>query len=92
MEHHLRCPGTTTYTIIDLFNGEQSRQCDNCGAYVVEKKPMISHPDNCRGLGLEHRWAPGDISGTNYCSKCGEPQDPAASVAALKAKFGFGPP
>jgi len=40
MEHHLKCPGTTTYTVIDLLNGEQSRQCDNCGAYVVEPVPV----------------------------------------------------
>lgn len=92
MKHNLACKGTVTYTVLAINETEQARQCDNCGGFVVEPIPVATHPDNCRGLGLEHRWAPGHISGTNYCTKCGEPQDAAASVTALKVEFGYGPP
>lgn len=32
--------------------------------------------ENCRGLGLEHRWAKSEFSDREYCHKCGEARYP----------------
>ncbi|MNR47025.1 hypothetical protein D3C85_1660770 [compost metagenome] len=32
--------------------------------------------ENCRGLGLDHRWAKSEFSDREYCSKCGEARYP----------------
>lgn len=34
--------------------------------------PAEQAKENCRGLGLDHRWAPGEITGHEFCTKCGE--------------------
>lgn len=32
--------------------------------------------ENCRGLGLDHRWAKSEFSDREYCHKCGEARYP----------------
>lgn len=41
--------------------------------------------ENCRGLGLDHRWAKSEFSDREYCHKCGEARYPLtlASVALV---------
>jgi uncharacterized small protein (DUF1192 family) len=50
--------------------------------------------ENCRGLGLDHRWAKSEFSDREYCHKCGEARYPLTldsiglvSVSELQARI-----
>lgn len=50
--------------------------------------------ENCRGLGLDHRWVKSEFSDREYCHKCGEARYPftldsigLVSVSELQARI-----
>lgn len=49
--------------------------------YIGDMDLDPGHPDNCRGLGLEHRWAPSEFSKGIFCSKCGAHKNGTSSLA-----------
>lgn len=75
MKHHDTCTDPDYGIVIDLGDGECVDQCCSCGAVGPFRKINQGDIENCRGLGLEHRWVPGDLTGALYCSKCGVCKD-----------------
>ncbi|WP_312388103.1 hypothetical protein [Stutzerimonas nitrititolerans] len=50
---------------------------DSAATHSDEGGASAPDVESCRGIeGLDHRWVPGEITGQEYCSKCGVPRDP----------------
>lgn len=47
----------------------------------MNTKHATDDQENCRGLRLQHRWASGEFTGREFCTKCGEMRHPPKTEA-----------